>query len=117
MNKYLLLVSLLVVSEFAASKTITGSACVPDTGNPVVDEITAKALAKGQLSHELGATVNARTELKSITTEGQGQAQTQDVLTEQVTLSSQHTVAQLKTVSSDYQNHNGSREYCVTVSL
>lgn len=95
--------------------TSFGEACVPDSGNRVVDEITAKALAKGQLSHELGANVQAKTQFQSTITENIGQTKTHDTIIEEVTLVSQHKVNQVTTVKSGYEYINGERFYCLEV--
>ncbi|NGZ66629.1 hypothetical protein G6Z92_06465 [Vibrio aestuarianus subsp. cardii] len=115
MIKQALLVSLIFLSNSLVAQSISGSACVPDSGNKVVDEITAKALAKGQLSHEIGVRIHAKTQLKSTITENNGRAKTHDSITEQVTLVSQHQVNKVTTVQSGYQRFNGERFYCVEV--
>lgn len=108
-----LCVLLMTTSAFA--QELSGSACVPDSGNTIKDETIARALAKGQLAHELGVEVNARTELKTVTTESHHNVETTDVITEQVELTSRHKVPRVSTASSGYRVQNGQRHYCVTV--
>ncbi|ELA9367480.1 hypothetical protein QUN99_003370 [Vibrio parahaemolyticus] len=115
MIKPVLWISFVVMSGFVVAQPLSGTACVPDSGNRIVDEITAKALAKGQLSHELGVNVKATTQVKSTITESIGVAETHDIIIEEVTLKSQHKVKHLATVESGYQQINDERFYCVEV--
>ncbi|OLQ72205.1 hypothetical protein BIT28_24610 [Photobacterium proteolyticum] len=114
MTKYLALS--IILFSFGVSADIEGSACVPDSGNRYIDEITAKAKAKGALSHELGATVTAKTRLETVTEESANNIQTKDVLTEEINLKSKHQITGVQTVFSDYKLLNGERYYCVELT-
>ncbi|MDE1237834.1 hypothetical protein [Vibrio aestuarianus] len=116
MIKPVILVSTALFSGLVAAQPLSGSACVPDSGNKINDETIAKALAKGQLAHELGSLVDARTVLTTITTESIDNIATTDVITEEVKLSSSHKLRRISTVSHGYVVQNGTRTYCVTLT-
>ncbi|CAK2396194.1 DUF3316 domain-containing protein [Vibrio crassostreae] len=115
MNK--VIAFLILISSFACHAGVTGAACAPDTGNRFIDATTAKALAKGQLSHELGTAVSAETSLKTVTEETQDSIETKDVLTETVNLSSKHEIKRVQTIFSGYKTFNGEKQYCVELSM
>lgn len=115
------LVTLILVWPFfynqVSASTLSASYCVPDTGNSSLDAITAKAVAKGHLAHELGSQVSATTNLETVTVETETGVNQSDTLTESVTLKSEHKMTGVKTLESGYKTINGSSQYCVTVGI
>lgn len=112
MNKALC-IALLVFSNTAYSAAVIGEACVTTTGNQTIDRVKARAMAKGNLSQELGATVSAKTKLETKTIETTSSIDTQDTLTETVTLTSKNFVSRVETVNEGYEKINGEKHYCV----
>ena len=113
-----LLFGLLVVSNLSFSAVkYSATGCVDSTGNPLVDRNVAKAVAKGQLSHELGGKVSATSQLKTVTTEDENDVQTKDVLTESVTLKSVHMIRGVQTLEEGYQDVAGNKQYCVRLGI
>lgn len=95
----------------------TSTGCVNSTGVNQVDKITAKAIAKGNLSHELGAKVSAKSELKTITKENAGNIETTDTLTESVSMNSEHYLSGVELIKEEKLTINGEQKYCVTVGI
>lgn len=117
MNR-VLLVGLVCLASFGAqAEPIEASGCVPATGNVRLDNLTARAKAKGQLSLELGSTVSAETTYSSQTKESrQGVTQLDDIR-ETVTLSGSHTIGRVNTVRSGYETVGTDKLYCVHIKM
>lgn len=110
MNKLLILVAAtLPLTSYA----IDVSSCINSSGSYDQDQTIARAVAKGRLSQELGATVSATTNLESKTTESAGAVTTKDTLTNSITLSSQHYVSGVKVLREGYEFNDGKKQYCV----
>lgn len=93
------------------------SGCTPASGNAAQDQIIAMAKAKGNLSHELGATVSATTNYQSKTVESENSVNTEDTVTDTITLSSKHYVSGVKVIKQGYEMVNGEKQYCVKASM
>lgn len=115
MIKTYLLPLLLTITLQAAA--MEGRGCVTDSGNEYLDKITAKAVAKGQLSHEIGSQVEAKTQLKTITIENENVIKVEDKLTETITIKSKHKINRVNTIESNYLVIDGIKKYCVTVQI
>ncbi|NOH85480.1 hypothetical protein F0249_16925 [Vibrio sp. 03-59-1] len=111
------LAGVMIAALTVSSAPQEGLGCVIATENEYVDSITAKAIAKGQLSHELGSVVTANTKLETITSESESSIKTTDVLTEEVTLKSKHHIVGMQTIESGYISKNGIKKYCVRVAI
>ena len=113
-----MVVGFLLVSGLSYAKTLyTATGCVDSTGNTALDRTTATAMAKGQLAHELGGLVSAKSQLKTVTTETKDDVQTKDVLTESVTLKSEHMMKGVQTLEEGVQDITGTKKYCVRLGL
>lgn len=92
---------------------VEASGCVETTGSPIKDKIIARALAKGNLSHELGSSVTASSNLETKTVESDGSIQTVDTLTESVSLKSENYISGVQTLAQGYELVDGVKHYCV----
>lgn len=117
MNRFVLVGLVCLASFGAQAESIEASGCVPATGNVRIDDLTARAKAKGQLSLELGSTVSAETTYSSQTKESsQGVTQIDDIK-ETVTLSGSHTIGRVNTVRSGYETVGTDKLYCVYIKM
>lgn len=92
---------------------IEASGCVRTTGDIMKDKVIAKAIAKGNLSHDMGSTITAKTNLETRTVEGNSSIETTDTLSETVSMESKHYVSGVITTAQGYEQINGEKHYCV----
>ncbi|MGR5178833.1 hypothetical protein [Vibrio mediterranei] len=95
---------------------VEASGCVETTGSITKDRIIARALAKGNLSHELGSIITASSNLETKTIESSnGSIETIDTLTESVLLKSENHIKQVQITAQGYEQVDGSKHYCVHI--
>lgn len=107
------LIVLALVLSCSGAMAATSSGCIKTTGNLAQDKIIARAVAKGNLSHELGATVSASTRFESTTNEKGDSLDVSDSITETVTVSSEHFINAVVVVGEGYEQVADQKHYCV----
>lgn len=92
-------------------------ACVTSSGNDLVDLVSAEAIAKGRIAQAIGGQVSAHSQMVTTTKETVNQIETQDVLTETVSVTSQHYLDHVEVITKGIENHNAVENYCVTLGI
>jgi hypothetical protein len=95
----------------------TSTACVDSSGYNAVDRVTAKTIAKGNLSHDLGGQVSAKRNLTTVTKEDADSINTTDVITESISMKSHHYMSGVVLINEEKITVNGTEQYCVTVGI
>ncbi|WGW01755.1 hypothetical protein QF117_13340 [Vibrio sp. YMD68] len=96
-----------------AESRISVEGCATATSDSTVDHITAKAIALGNLSQEMGNQISTTFQLIKITVENEQSVNQTDTLTETITIESQHDISRINVISSGYKVINDKPHYCV----